>query len=214
MKYMFIILTTCFSILAFPDPVVSPRHVVDEYPVSKDLTEAETKQVNCLAKNIYFEAGNQSKLGQKAVGLVTLNRVKSSRFPNSICKVVKEARYSKWHKTRTGKLVPLRNKCQFSWYCDGKSDNITNRRVFAKIYNIAKKLYLNQDTVYDITKGALWYHADYVSPYWKKAVTKTVKIGQHIFYKDNKHDAKTKLSSNRRAEVRSFVLLADGRYKS
>ena len=67
----------------------------------------DQEELTCLAKNIYFEARGENRTGQYAVGLVTLNRLKSKRFPNTICKVVKQAKY--WNNN------PVRNKCHFSW---------------------------------------------------------------------------------------------------
>ena len=74
----------------------------------------------CLAQNIYFEAGNQPFAGKLAVAHVTLNRVFDLQFPNDICGVVYQTR--EYRKSWTGEMVPKRGMCQFSWYCDGKSD--------------------------------------------------------------------------------------------
>ena len=71
----------------------------------------------CLADNIYFEARNQGFAGWVAVAQVTLNRVRDDRFPNTICEVVKQG-------LTYESGFPIRDKCQFSWYCDGKSDTI------------------------------------------------------------------------------------------
>ena len=70
----------------------------------------------CMAFNIYHEANNQSMLGQIAVGQVVMNRVEDSRFPDTVCEVVKQA------VTYKGTDKPVLHKCQFSWYCDGKND--------------------------------------------------------------------------------------------
>ena len=86
------------------------------------LTGFSKQETECLSKNIYFEARDQVTKGQIAVALVTINRVKSKRFPNTICKVVKQASY------KNGKVV--RNRCHFSWFCDGKSDNPRNKRAW------------------------------------------------------------------------------------
>ena len=134
-------------------------------------------QRHCLALNIYHEAKNQSIKGQMAVAFVTLNRVISSKFPNTICSVVKQARYWKTH--------PIRNKCHFSWWCDGKSDKPKNEKAWTQAQTIADTVVDNYDREPDITEGSLWYHADYVRPYWKSKYTQTVKIEKHIFYKDS-----------------------------
>ena len=70
----------------------------------------------CLALNTYHEAKNQSMIGQVATAQVVMNRVADSRYPNTVCEVVKQGPKYK------GSDVPVRHKCQFSWFCDGKSD--------------------------------------------------------------------------------------------
>jgi spore germination cell wall hydrolase CwlJ-like protein len=96
------------------------------------LTGFSKQETTCLAQNIYFEARDQTIKGQIAVSLVTINRLKSKRFPNTICKVVKQARY------RNGKVV--RNKCHFSWFCDGKSDRPKDRIAWKVSLTIAKAM--------------------------------------------------------------------------
>jgi spore germination cell wall hydrolase CwlJ-like protein len=140
------------------------------------------KSIECLAVNIYHESRNESVLGQAAVAWVVLNRVESSLFPESVCGVVYQARYSRWWKQEHDKNVPLRNQCQFSWYCDGKSDNINEWDKFEQARSIAYSVLMNK-TPADPTKGALWYHADYVNPNWSTEYRRTVKIDTHIFYR-------------------------------
>lgn len=132
----------------------------------EDLIPSTRKQVDCLAENIYYEAGVESDQGKLAVALVTLNRVKSEQFPKTICGVVKE------RNERT---------CQFSWYCEPKKQ--INKSVYNRSREIALYTYLNYEFIKDITYGSTFYHATYVSPGWKN-VRKTVQIGQHIFYKE------------------------------
>ena len=131
----------------------------------------------CLALNVYHESKNQSLIGQYAVAQVTLNRVKDERFPNNICDVVKEGLTYKWNPD-----IPIRNKCQFSWYCDGKHDIPTDSETWLSSHILAFRL-LNYDDM-DITEGSLWYHANYIDkPYWSAELTPTVIINNHIFYK-------------------------------
>lgn len=137
-------------------------------------------EVNCLAQNIYFEARGEDIQGRLAVAFVTLNRVDSEKFPNTICQVVKQAKYSKWWKEEYGKDVPLRNKCHFSWYCDGQPDEIRNREAWIKAKALAE--YVLEGHYIDNTDGALYYHSKEVDPWWKKHYTKTVTIGNHHFY--------------------------------
>ena len=139
-------------------------------------THAET---GCLALNIYHEARGQSIAGQIAVGQVTLNRVRDSRWPNSVCEVITQGPHrASWK--GTGEMIPIRHRCQFSWYCDGKSDKINQPEVYRKIFNLAQIL-MNQDMI-DITSKATHYHADYVQPSWAKTKRRTTKIEDHIFY--------------------------------
>jgi len=139
-----------------------------------------TDNVTCLALNIYHEARNQPVVGQVAVGQVTLNRVNDSRFPDNICEVVMQGPHKKSWKDKT-KMIPVRNLCQFSWYCDGKSDTIRDIKTYRKIYRLA--IILIAEWSIDITDGATHYHADYVTPEWAKTKTRTAKIEDHIFYR-------------------------------
>ena len=131
----------------------------------------------CMAFNIYHEANNQSMLGQLAVGQVVMNRVEDSRFPNTVCEVVKEAVTYK----NTDK--PVLHKCQFSWYCDGKKDE---PNYDSKSWSNALKyavVVLSGDITLDFTDGATHYHATYVRPAWAKTKTRTTRIDRHIFYR-------------------------------
>lgn len=155
-----------------------------ENVIAKEVLTIDDAELECLALNIYHEARNESTLGQRAVAWVTLNRVNSSQFPNTICEVVKQGVHSQWYREQLGKDVPLRNKCQFSWYCDGRDDTPRNRAVWQETRILAQEVYNNyyRNLRSDPTHGALWYHADYVSPYWRKAYTELVAIDSHIFY--------------------------------
>ena len=127
------------------------------------------EEMYCLAKNIYFESRNQPKIGKIAVAQVTLNRVKSDKFPNTVCEVVYQG-------------GERRNRCQFSWYCDGKKDEPTNGPAWDDSVYLALLVY--GDGFLDVTEGALWYHANYIKqPDWARSKTITVKINEHIFYK-------------------------------
>ncbi len=135
-------------------------------------------EIACLAINIYFEAGNQPFAGKLAVGMVTLNRVNSKLFPNTICDVVKQAKTKLDHK---GDVVPIRNQCQFSWYCDGKADDPRDSDTWEEALSLARVLVIAPG--FDITEGSLWYHANYVNPYWAEHLHKVITINAHIFYK-------------------------------
>ena len=131
----------------------------------------------CMAFNIYHEANNQSMLGQIAVGQVVMNRVEDSRFPDTVCEVVKQA------VTYKGTDKPVLHKCQFSWYCDGKKDEPNyNSKSWSKALKYAVVV-LGGDITLDFTDGATHYHATYVRPAWAKTKTRTTRIDRHIFYR-------------------------------
>ena len=143
------------------------------------VTDAEIK---CLADNMYFEARNQGLAGLLAVMNVVMNRVSDSRYPDTICEDTKQGP-TKLSWKGTGEEIPVRNRCQFSWYCDGKSDKVTDKSSYENIYNFSYGV-LNLTIPYlDITEGATHYHADYILPAWAAAKTKTVEIEDHIFYR-------------------------------
>ena len=136
-------------------------------PVTAQMRQA---QLECLARNIYHEAGYEPFEGKAAVAQVTLNRVESGQFPSDICQVV----YQK-------NVVYEKVLCQFSWYCDKASAHKPmNGPVYIESMEVAKKVLLEGFRLPSI-KGALYYHADYVNPKWNKE--KIAKIGHHIFYK-------------------------------
>jgi len=133
----------------------------------------------CLAQNIYFEAGNQPFIGRFAVANVTLNRVNDLQFPNTVCEVVYQS--AAYKKSWTGEIIPKRGMCQFSWYCDGKSDEPKDSVTWIESIRIADLAL--QSSNFDVTEGALWYHADYIHPYWADHLEYVVQIENHIFYK-------------------------------
>ena len=127
----------------------------------------------CMALNIYHEARNESTMGQLAVGQVVMNRVYDDRFPDNVCDVVKQGKHYNGH--------PVKNRCQFSWYCDGLSDTPRNKKSFVKSQENAQ-IVLN-GWFGTFTDGATHYHADYVYPEWREQKTKMLQIGNHIFYR-------------------------------
>lgn len=117
----------------------------------------------CLAKNIYFEARNESLKGQIAIALVTLNRLQESRWSDEACGVIYD------------------NK-QFSWYSDGLSDRPRNDDSYEGIALIASAMLDPETAMFDFTYGSTHYHADYVEPYWSQYLVRKTKIGTHIYY--------------------------------
>ena len=152
---------------------------------SVDMPEVNAfrnQEAVCLAKNMYYEARNQGLAGQLAVSLVVMNRVKDDRYPNTICEVVEQGPVREsWKKN--GVFYPIRNRCQFSWYCDGKSDEPKEPTTYGRLLDLSLDLMYDDLQVVDFTEGATHYHADYVFPAWRKSKTKTVEIADHIFYR-------------------------------
>ena len=136
----------------------------------------------CLALNMYHEARGQGIAGELAVSAVVLNRVNDKRYPNTICEVVEQGpTRASWQNPKV--RYPIKNRCQFSWFCDGKSDTPRNKKIYNRMYSLAEGILNNEISFLDITGGATHYHADYVSPAWAKTKTKTVEIQDHIFYR-------------------------------
>ena len=154
-------------------------------PIEKSKTvDVDPIQATCLADNVYHESRNQGTAGWSAVISVTMNRVKDKRFPNTICGVVKQGPTRESWK-QNGTYYPIKHKCQFSWYCDGKKDVVHKKdaKIYKEIYNLSYVSLIKGIRILDITDGATHYHADYVTPAWAQTKTKTVEIGDHIFYK-------------------------------
>ena len=129
------------------------------------------KQIKCLAEAIYFEARSESEQGQTAVAQVVLNRLKNPTYPNTTCGVV----YQNKHK---------RNRCQFSFACDGIPERITDKRAWTDAQALANRMLGDKKTLYMSAIGAsTHYHATYVRPRWARKMTKMEKIGRHIFYR-------------------------------
>lgn len=201
------VLVLGLAFMVHPEGYAKARHYRDTHVVvslsessairdlAKNLTSYDFDQVKCLAVNSYFEARGEGDLGMEAVDDVVLNRAygpehdtkgidrayenkgaASSRYPDGVCQVVYQ-----------GKLdpggTPSLNRCQFSWYCDGRDHTIKDHEVYQRAYEIAynKYLYRSHGLMSDKTSGATHYHADYVSPHWPWA--RLSQLGHHIFYR-------------------------------
>jgi N-acetylmuramoyl-L-alanine amidase len=139
--------------------------------------------IYCLALNIYHEARNDNLAGKVSVSDVVFNRMLDARYPNTICDVVEQSVLSKWH-LKQGSEVPLRNMCQFSWFCDGLSDEPRKGKSWDESQLIAQN-FLTYGEYRGITEGATHYHATYVEPNWatSKGMHMIGRIGEHIFYR-------------------------------
>jgi N-acetylmuramoyl-L-alanine amidase len=159
-------------------------------PVQAEVPETEPS-AECLAMNMYHEARGQGIAGVLAVSFVVFNRVKDKRFPNTVCQVIQQGPTRESWKTRKvknlsptlRKYYPIRNRCQFSWWCDGRSDETKDTKLYARYLKIANGMIRNEFSLIDITDGATFYHADYVKPAWAKTKYRTIEIGDHIFYR-------------------------------
>ena len=140
----------------------------------------DPQELECMSMNIYFEAALESTAGKLAVAQVTLNRVRSEHYPNTVCSVVKQGKHY-------ASGFPVRDRCQFSWYCDGKHDTPSMGRMWQESKNIATYA-MENPTMLDITDGATHYHADYIeNPRWAISRHRTLQIDTHIFYNKNKN---------------------------
>ncbi len=107
-------------------------------------------ELECLALTIYFEARGETDEGKLAVGHVVMNRAQHPLFPPNVCQVVRQGGDK------------MRYRCQFTWWCDGRSDQPRDRKAWDKSRALARLIFW--DYSLDPTAGALWYHADYVRP--------------------------------------------------
>jgi len=143
----------------------------------KSISEME-RELKCMTRNVYYEAGSEPIEGKIAVAQVTLNRVKDGRFGASICSVV-----------NSKSVVFNKVLCQFSWLCDGSESRAkVNKDVWEESEAAAKKVLLENFKLPSL-ESALYFHADYVNPQWK-GMEKVAKIGHHIFYKTKSESVK------------------------
>ncbi len=148
------------------------------------LAEAEPKgdaEWECLAQAIYHEARGEPLVGQVAVAEVILNRRDSGRYPATVCGVVEQGTGEKY-------------MCQFSYYCDGLSDEVGDRDAWAEVGRVARVMI--DGAPRDLTNGAMFYHTKAVEPYWADEFYETAEIGAHLFYRE---DALRMISSASRA---------------
>ncbi len=124
----------------------------------------------CLSEALYFEARGESVRGQFAVAEVILNRVKSSRFPDSLCGVIRQG---------TGKKY----QCQFTYTCDGHKEVIHEKKAFERVSKVARAAI--DGVAKELTEGATHYHTTAVRPSWARVYRETARIGVHIFYRHN-----------------------------
>ena len=175
-------------ILISSTQITGNQNNVAEY-LLLDQNKEILSSAECLALNMYYETRNQGTAGALGVTAVVYNRVKDKRFPNTICGVIKQGPIRESWKTKKTSdpydavYYPIKNRCQFSWYCDGKSDTPYDKKRYNELLKFAYIIMNDEISFIDITDGALFYHADNIRPSWAKTKKRTTKIGNHIFYK-------------------------------
>ena len=151
----------------------SLRTAQDAMPPGYVTAAEQTRQLECLTRNIYWEAASEPFEGKVAVAQVTLNRMKSGKFADSVCGVV-------YQKTVFYEKVV----CQFSWYCEGNQKmKPIHKPLWRESEEVAKKVLLEGFRLPGL-KNALYYHAEYINPGWQ--LPKIDQIGRHIFYGERK----------------------------
>ena len=160
------------------------------------------RQINCLALTIYHEARGESERGKLAVGHVVMNRTRSVLFPASVCEVVRQGGQRHY-------------RCQFSWWCDGRSDRPKDQAALRESLWLAEEIYYGCTS--DPTAGALWYHSTAVRPSWSKSFGRGRRIDRHVFYRGDPDRPIPVIASAtspdqcpRAAPVRTTTLLAGG----
>ncbi len=136
---------------------------IDSQPKAEGSAE-----FRCLAEALYFEARGESVKGQFAVAEVIMNRVKSARFPGTLCGVINQG---------TGRKY----QCQFTYTCDGHKEVVNEPRAWARVAKVARAII--DGTAPKLTNGATHYHTTAVNPKWARVYTKTARIGDHLFYR-------------------------------
>lgn len=145
-----------------PNPAAAP------FSLGNADASTRARALDCLASAVYYEAGNQSEDGERAVAQVILNRVRHPAFPSSVCGVVYQGSTQS-----TG--------CQFTFTCDGSLERRPGADGWARAKKVAEAAL--DGAVFAPVGLATHYHADYVVPYWASTMAKNAVIGAHLFYR-------------------------------
>lgn len=127
-----------------------------------------SEEWRCLSEALYFEARGETVKGQFAVAEVIINRVKSPRFPGSLCGVINQGTGHKY-------------RCQFTYTCDGRDEVVNDPATYARVAKVARASMDGKAA--PLTDGATYYHTTAVKPNWSRVFTKTARIGVHLFYR-------------------------------
>jgi spore germination cell wall hydrolase CwlJ-like protein len=164
MKVLLLTLFVLLSWTGISDPKEVQHYIHRAFVTPINYSQ---KDLRCMTQAVYYEAGNQSQLGKEAVATVVVNRVRSPYYPKTVCRVVFQS---------------YRGVCQFSFACEHRRN--PDPAVWKESKIIAQRVlqnYYHRDIVRKLDH-ALYFHADYVRPYWSGTKRKLTKIGQHIFY--------------------------------
>lgn len=140
--------------------------IVDTYhqQAQDDIRAIFEQEVHCMSENIIYEAGNQTIRGKIAVAQVTLNRLNSGKFSNTLCKVIYQPHQYSW--------TMMTNRPKY--------DIIDYKEAYVIALNV-----MSHKVALPELKNALYYHATYVHPVWRHDMVKVAQIEKHIFYKEN-----------------------------
>ena len=184
----------------------SARAVMASLAMSYEVetgVSVDNEELKCMAENIYFEGRAEPMMGKIAIGHVVMNRIEDERFPDTICGVVKQGPVRESWKTKKDptlkdnerKFYPIKNRCQFSWWCDGQKDIVwatymngevieSNMTAWRDSIHVALFI-MNGDYTNDPTAGAVFYYNPHISnPSWGRIYEETAMIGNHRFMKD------------------------------
>lgn len=148
--------------------------IATQKPVTQGISDID-RQLNCMTRNVYYEAASEPAEGKLAVAQIVMNRVAHPDFPDTPCEVIHQ-RHS-----RTDRVV-----CQFSWLCDGSEQRHRIRQDLWDESRLAAKKVMLEGFRLPSLEHALYYHADYVSPRWR--LDRVATIGRHIFYQPRVED--------------------------
>ncbi len=164
---------------------------IEDEPEEKVVAKVvDPKQLACMAKNIFYEAGHESIMGQAAVARVVLNRV-SHGFARNPCAVVYQAHTV--DRVIDDEIVKVK-LCQFSWVCEGKGEPNKNSQRYKQAYQVAYDVMANDAYSEVVPKSALFFHNLQVDPLWP--YKQVAKIGNHIFYSKQKKSTQKIVAKN------------------
>ena len=165
--------------------LVGATEDVEETPVAvvqPKVNYVDPKQLECLAKNVFFEAGGEPLAGKAAVARVVMNRVDAG-FGTTPCKVIYQAMTIQKPNDDTLEneydTIKIR-VCQFSWVCEGKSSPNKNSENYRESYRVAYNVLAHDAYKNVIPATTLFFHNVFVDPSWP--YKQVAKIGNHIFY--------------------------------